>query len=309
MSDAPSWLRAWDRCGKPAAGLAGLAMRGVFGRRTQDTLGILMYHRITPRVPGVSEPTWNVTPSQFRKQLSGLLASGYRPIALRTALARHQQGQPSASREFIVTFDDGYECLYHHALPVLRELQVPATIFVPTAYLDTDRPFPFDTWPEAGSSPAPRESWRSLSTDQCRDLIATGLIEIGTHTHTHDDFRGRPDALRDDLLRSLEVLWDSLKLNHVTFAFPFGRKKLGFSGAVMAAAARQAGVLCSLTTESELVSPDSDPFDWGRFTVTQADTSATLQMKLDGWYDVVRRAWRTTRRLIAPPAPMRCQEL
>ena len=59
------------------------------------------------------------------------------------------------SNVFAVTFDDGYENNYLNALPILRELNVPATIFVATKYLDTDRPFPFDDWSAAGKSGVP----------------------------------------------------------------------------------------------------------------------------------------------------------
>lgn len=297
----PAWSRAWDRCGKPAAGLAGLAVRSLWGRPAGDALGILMYHRIAPRTPGESEPTWNVTPDRFRKQLTGLLAGGYRVISLREALAQHRQGTLFSPRQFVVTFDDGYECLYRHAWPILQELQVPATVFVATAYLDCREPLPFDTWSAAGSSRVPPDCWRCLTTDQCMELIKGGLVEIGTHTHTHDDFRGRPHALREELLLSQEVLRERLGLDDATFAFPFGRKKLGFSGGELADAARQAGVLCSLTTESELITSASDEFDWGRFTVTQADTPATLQMKLDGWYAAARQVWTACSRFVVTP--------
>jgi hypothetical protein len=52
----------------------------------------------------------------------------------------------------------------------------------------------------------------------------------------------------------------------------------------LVAAARQTGVLCALTTESVLVDPDSDPFQWGRFNAFPWDTSATLAAKVEGWY-------------------------
>ena len=43
---------------------------------TDNSFGILMYHRVTPPVEGVPPPTWNVTPERFRRQLGGLLARG-----------------------------------------------------------------------------------------------------------------------------------------------------------------------------------------------------------------------------------------
>lgn len=297
VPELPAALRFWDAVGKPTAGLAGMALRRVLGNRTSPTLGILMYHRIAPHAAGVPRPTWNVTPSRFRRQLAGLLAAGYRPIALRNALARHHRGETPGPRAFIVTFDDAYQCVYEHAWPVLRELQIPATVFVPTAYLDSNEPMLFDCWSAAGSSSVPASSWRCITSDQCQALIESGLIEIGTHTHTHQDFRGRPAELLRDLQISLELLRDRFHQSDATFAFPFGSRRLGFCSDELTDAARRAGVLCSLTTESELVASGVDPFTWGRFTVTESDTPSTLQMKLDGWYAAARHAWRWSKSL------------
>ena len=55
-------------------------------------------------------------------------------------------------------------------------------------------------------------------------------------------------------------------------------------------------MLSALTTEDELVTLESDPFDWGRFTAEQSDTSLTLATKLDGWFGFARELWRTLRK-------------
>ena len=267
------------------------------GPRLREAFGILMYHRIAPLAPGVPDPTWNVTPERFRSQLAGLLASGYWAWPLRKVLEFHGRGRPVPRHVFVVTFDDGYDNVFRHAWPVLQELRVPATVFLATACLDSNVPFPCDDWTAAGSDRVPASHWRPLSTAQCRVMSADGLIELGTHTHTHGDFRGRPDELTDDLKTSLHVLRDRFGLTDATFAFPYGTRHLGFSGPELSAAAREAGVLCSLTTEDELVTPQVDPFEWGRFTAEDDDTAATLSAKLDGWYTAVRSIWRGVRGL------------
>ena len=260
--------------------------------RQDHSFGVLMYHRVTPGIAGAPEPTWNVAPERFRRQLEGLLSRGYRPWPLRRAIASRRAGEPIPRRTFVVTFDDGYENVYRNAWPILKELSVPATVFLVTAYLDSDRPFAFDDWALAGSGHVPAEAWKPLSTAQCAEMARDGLVEIGSHTHTHADFRGHPEAFSWDLTRSLEVLGDALGLEHVAFAFPFGR----FDEDLIAAA-RASGVLCALTAQQELVPPQANPFTWGRLCVRGGDTAAGLAWKLSGWYTALRGIWQCLRSL------------
>jgi peptidoglycan/xylan/chitin deacetylase (PgdA/CDA1 family) len=296
-------LRAkrWAKWKQGLAANAAVPLRSLFGPRREQAFGILMYHRVAPVTPGVVEPTWNVPPERFRGQLEGLLSRGYEPWPLRQLVDHSAAGLAIPRNAFAVTFDDGYANNYHQAWPVLCDLGVPATIFLATSYLDSPRPFPFDDWAAAGSPGVPESSWIPLSTAQCLELRDEGTVELGCHTHTHADFRNRPDALYGDLLASLEVLRTKVGLDDATFAFPYGTRRLGFSGPVLSEAVKRAGLLCSLTTEEQLVTPRDDPFDWGRFTAHDSDTPATLAAKLDGWYTFARDAWRNVRRTTRRP--------
>ena len=123
-------------------------------------------------------------------------------------------------------------------------------------------------------------------------MQASGLIELGAHTHTHQDFRNRPEALREDLLVNLDQLRERFGLTDSTFAFPYGVTRLGFAGPPLNTVAREVGLLCSLSTEPQLARPGADPFEWGRFNAEAYDTSASLAAKLEGWYETIRSAWR-----------------
>jgi peptidoglycan/xylan/chitin deacetylase (PgdA/CDA1 family) len=287
------WSLGCKAAGKWAIGRLGRGLSLLLGSRAGGTVGILTYHRVAPRAGGVPAPTWNVTPDRLQQQLGGLLARGYRPVPLREVLDRGQAGVAVPDGTFAVTFDDGYENVYRHAWPVLRELGVPATVFLSTAYLDSEAPFPFDDWPAAGSPQVDAEYWRPLTTAQCAEMMAGGLIELGSHTHTHRCFRGRPEALEQDVATSLEVLRIRFRVAEATFSFPFG-----IAEPELAAAARRAGVLCGLTTQQVLVRPGSDPFTWGRFNVAEGDSEATLAVKLDGWFSLARSAWLCLRPLL-----------
>jgi peptidoglycan/xylan/chitin deacetylase (PgdA/CDA1 family) len=253
-----------------------------------------MYHRVTEQPCSIKAPTWNVTPNKFEEQLSGLVASGFRAMALRDLLERVERGEDIPNRTFVVTFDDGYENVYLEAWPVLKRLQIPATIFLATSYLDSVAPFPFDDWQQAGAAHVPKAAWRPLTTAQCREMAQSGLIELGAHTHTHADFQGSPGAFEDDLRRCMAILQDRFGVAEASFAFPFGEARLGYQGHEFIDTARQLGILCALTTEPQLVRSASDCYSWGRFEVTQADTPITLAACLDGRYEMMRR-WRPDR--------------
>lgn len=266
--------------------------------RIDNAFGILMYHRISEAVPGYSFPTLNVTPQRFREQLSGLIQRGYEPWPLRRVLQAQSDNTSIPRNAFVVTFDDGYGNNYTQAWPILKELNVPATIFLTTAYLDTKVPFPFEVWSAAWDTRVPHDSWRPLSIEECREMLDSGLIDLGVHTHTHGDFSNQPEMLFDDLSKSIETAKLLFGLDDFTFAFPFGKRHRGHAGPQMAEAARRAKVLCSLTTESELVISGSDPFDWGRYTVCQGDSALTISAKLNGWHDMMRTGWRSLKRRV-----------
>jgi peptidoglycan/xylan/chitin deacetylase (PgdA/CDA1 family) len=281
----------WRSSARYLATHAAMGLSSVLGTRLKDAFGILTYHRIATPTGTREQPTWNVPPALFREQLAGLLACGYQAWPLQKVLEYRRAGNPVPRKTFVVTFDDGYESVYRHAWPVLRELNIPATIFLATAYLDSDGPFPFDDWTLAGSAEVSADSWRPLSTSQCLEMCGDRLVELGTHTHTHETFRGRPEALRQDLLASLDVLRVRFGISPATFAFPFG-----ICGPELSQAAKDAGVLCSLTTQSELVTRNADPFSWGRFNANANDTARTLAAKLDGWYSLARGVWLRLKR-------------
>ena len=171
--------RLWQRCL-----IGGTGLLSHLSRSYGDGLGILTNHRVSDSIR--YDPTMlNVTPARFHKQLAGLLRLGYQPYQLSTLVQRHIAGEPFPRRAFVVVFDDGYEDIFVHARQVLSNLQVPATAFLATAYLDSPDPFPFADWPGDNSS-------RPLSDNQCRQLVDDVFVHLGSHTHTPHAFLERP---------------------------------------------------------------------------------------------------------------------
>ena len=61
----------------------------------------------------------------------------YRPIALRELVAAYRDRRTPPAGSVVVTFDDGFANNLTVALPILKRLSVPFTVFVTTGLLDT----------------------------------------------------------------------------------------------------------------------------------------------------------------------------
>ncbi len=265
--------------------VAGAVMNKMFGRRTKGCVGVLTYHRTAYPIPGLPKPLHNVSPDVFEKQIISLLKRGFVIWPLSRIIEHGAGGQVIPPKTIAITFDDGYETVYTEAFPVLKKLGQPATVFICTAFLDGDCPFPFDDWGMAYRDRAPSSTYRALSTANCQEMVDSGLIELGSHTHTHADFRNRPEEFQRDIETSLDILESKFgQKGKVTFAFPWGTVHNGFAGDMLLSAARETEILCAMTTESRAIEPTADPMGWGRFNVFSWDNGATLAAKLDGWY-------------------------
>jgi len=112
-------------------------------RISRGKAGILMYHRVLPangRPPGI-EPGMYVCEDTLERHVRFLKAN-FSIIALDRLLADGKIQTPTDSKPLcILTFDDGWADFFNYAFPVLKSHRVPATIFVPTDFIGTDKWF------------------------------------------------------------------------------------------------------------------------------------------------------------------------
>jgi peptidoglycan/xylan/chitin deacetylase (PgdA/CDA1 family) len=109
--------------------------------RRRDRIRVLAYHRIDDPLadPDLEPGLISATPAEFRDQL-GCLLRHYQPVSLAAVRAAADGGPPLPARAVLLTFDDAYRDFRLNAWPILREFGVPAALFVPTAFPDSDSP-------------------------------------------------------------------------------------------------------------------------------------------------------------------------
>ncbi len=294
--DSTRWLRwssddwAFFHFRSTVASYLAWPFRSAFGAIGREGFGVITYHRVCEPVAGYSIPTCSVTPATFRRQLLGLRRRGYQAWPLSRCVEMHRRGEAIPRNVFVIVFDDGYENVYTQAWPILRQLEMPATIFLATGYLDSDDPMPFDDWPGADKANLASDTWRCLTSSQCDEMRTSGLIELGSHTHTHQDFRNRASEFREDMTSSLELLSRRFGVETIAFALPYG-----FLCPGMMKVMRELSLACCLTCQGQLVRAQDDPIFWGRFGADRYDTAGTLSAKLDGWYSAIQNGWRKVR--------------
>lgn len=87
---------------------------------------VLVYHRVVDRDPGAA---WRVVPAVGADTLQGHLQV-LKKLGDVVSLSDMLLPQSGSRPRFAVTFDDDYSEHFTHALPVLRDADVPATFFV-----------------------------------------------------------------------------------------------------------------------------------------------------------------------------------
>ena len=117
-------------------------------RRTQQQqhgFRVLIYHRVTEFFPTVNPFTQSmcVSPEFFERQLT-YLQHHFRVLSLDEIFYRLDQGKSLPAATLAITFDDGYRDNFTCAFPALKQKNMPATFFLSTDFIGSDRPFWWD---------------------------------------------------------------------------------------------------------------------------------------------------------------------
>lgn len=213
----------------------------------------LMYHAVSD--------AWDDSLAMPVGEFDGLLTRLVRGRR-RGATAAEVAARPGDSRLLHVTFDDAFASV-QNALPTLRRLRIPATIFVCTDLAAGGAPLAVSELDRVSQ----RDELRTLDWDELRALGADELIEIGSHTKTHAHLPQLSDSeLEEELVGSKQAIEDHLGRPARYLAYPFGEE-----GARVRRAAESAGY------EAAFAAPGSslraDPFRLPRTGLWRSDNS------------------------------------
>ncbi|MEG6584898.1 poly-beta-1,6-N-acetyl-D-glucosamine N-deacetylase PgaB [Dendrosporobacter sp. 1207_IL3150] len=130
---------------------------------------ILNYHDV-----GKTNSPFSVTKETLSDHFKIIKEQGYQPISADQYLAA-KNGQASLPpKAILLTFDDGYISFYNEVFPLLKEFKYPAMLALVTS------------WQQNG---APADIGPIVNWGQVRELEASGLVTIASHSHNMHQFQ------------------------------------------------------------------------------------------------------------------------
>lgn len=178
---------------------------------------VLMYHMISEHLPK-KQSKFNrlrVKPSDFEKQLIWLKKKNFKSFTL----SELSELENIPAKSVVLTFDDGYEDNFIKAFPLLKKYEFKATIYIVLNRFNQN----WATDKDLNQASSELNSERMLSNEQIKELLDSGLIEIGSHTLDHVNLpKLNKEEKKKQIIESKKQIENVFNIKCNSFAYPFG---------------------------------------------------------------------------------------
>jgi peptidoglycan/xylan/chitin deacetylase (PgdA/CDA1 family) len=234
---------------------------------------ILCYHAVSSAWPSALA----IAEEVLEHHVQFLRERAYQALTLSDAERRRHE-RTLAKRSVVITFDDAFASTLA-AKPILDSAGFPATVFVPTGFIDSDRLLSYAEVADVDARYA--QELRALTWEELAELRDSGW-EIGSHTVSHPRLTELDDA---SLFHELEESRNEIRKrlgDCGSVAYPYG-----LADARVAAAARRAGYIagCTLTASHRI----DERFRRPRVGLYPPDTGLRFRAKLSPALRTLRR--------------------
>lgn len=167
-----------------------------------QTVPVLCYHRFSTKK---SSDKITVSAETFDRQLAYLKNNGYTVLTLKQFYDFIEYRRRPPRKSMLITIDDGWKTAKTIAYPILKKYGFSAVLFVSTGNIKEN------------------QNPNTLTWEELRELKDSGLIEIESHTVTHDDLtKSNEDHLRRELGESQRLIKSALGITSTSLAYPYG---------------------------------------------------------------------------------------
>jgi peptidoglycan/xylan/chitin deacetylase (PgdA/CDA1 family) len=174
------------------------ALTNTWNPAGEVTAPILLYHHISDHDP---ENRYFVTLENFRTQLQALHDWGCTTITASGLAEVIVHGGELPTRPIVISFDDGYQDVFHNAFPFMQEMGFIGVIYIYFEQIGLNG---------------------YVSMEQIKTLANNGW-EIGSHSMSHEDLTRNHSDLAYEVQESRSKLQETIGVKVDTFAYPYGK--------------------------------------------------------------------------------------
>lgn len=242
--------------------------------KRRKEIPVLMYHRVisSEKEKGIYDTY--VTKENFEEQMRYLKENNYESITFEDIKNGEYKKRFDRNKKYIIiTFDDGYKDNYTNVLPILKKYNMKISLFMVT---DLN----YNKWDADVIDREKEKKFELLSKEELKEMLNTGLIEIGSHTTTHINMQKC-----DKEFLNLEIKKQKIELEKLTgkkiisFSYPWGKvddksKKILKENDYMFAVSVESGTTCF----------SDDFYEIRRREISSTDTLKHFKRKIDEKY-------------------------
>ena len=168
---------------------------------------VLQYHHVDEHTPAST----SISPALFEQHLDYIAEQGYAVWSVSRIVSHLKNNTPLPNKVVAITFDDAYQSIYKNAYPLLKERNMPFTVFVATQAI-TQKLTSFMTW------------------DELKEMSENGA-SIANHTHSHPHLVRRLSneneqawlaRIKDEIELSERLIARHVGNPSKLFAYPYG---------------------------------------------------------------------------------------
>jgi len=183
----------------------------------QIKIPVLMYHALVEKRTAQLNRV-HITVELFKQQMEWLAAKGYQAVTIDDML-KNFTAKKTTQKYCVITFDDGYLSLYKYALPLLKQYEFAATLYLSTAAVGEND---FKNLPGLNPKTLPLND-KPLSWDEIKEMSNNGWA-IESHSVSHaDNSQLSATQLVHEITESKKIIEQQLQKPVLHYAFPFGK--------------------------------------------------------------------------------------
>jgi peptidoglycan/xylan/chitin deacetylase (PgdA/CDA1 family) len=242
----------------------------IYKPKPEGIAAILTYHGVNERqVKGCLPLQKFISHLEFLSEICSIIKL--------SELVKILRAEKKGKEKYVaITFDDAYDNFYHYAYPELIKRNIPATLFVPTAFVGG-----YNSWDYRQGRDNPL--LKIMKWEELRRLNAN-FIEIGSHGHSHKHMAYlKEEKLKVEIMKSKEILEFELHAKVDSFAYPYGELFSFDERAIRIL--KESGYRYAFTTHFGRSSPSNDLYRLKRISIWEDDEIKDIKAKLLGYYD------------------------